>query len=403
MALTLTPTTILQGNLEAFRTLFPFIGRMGVDFSTAAPLRLDQTVIAHIRSLPSVSTYDGTTGYANGATSARTLLTDLPITIDSHKHVPVYVDHLNAISDQKDAVTGVYGDMAYGLGKAMVDSILAKAKGSNLSYSQTATTGNSDLDVIEQITTDLNTNGAAPRGRIGLVNSAVAQTLALDSRIGSRDYYGQLTGAGGLRMFRGVGGFEAIYEYPGLDDNNAAGQTFTTTHASELVNCAGHGFETGDRVRLTTSAADLPNGYAVDTTYYVIKVSDDTLKLASSDANATAGTAVSISDDGTGTHTITGYENVSGLFFESQAIALRAGIPSQSAELAQSMGVPQTMAMDVLTDPISGFPLAFIRWMQTGTMDVYFTVTSLWGSSVGRQAGAAAALTDRSAVLLRTA
>lgn len=401
MSTTLTPTTILQRVLEGHRTLFPFIGRMGVDFSTEAPLRLNQQVIAHVRSLPTAADYDGTTGYANGATSSRTLLTDLPITVDSHKHVPVYLDHLDAIKDQKDSFNGNLDGMAYVLGKAMVDSILDKCKGSNLSYSETETAANSDLDVIEAITTKMNGNGASPMGRVGLVSSAVAQAIALDNRIGSKDYYGQLTGPGGLRVFKGVGGFEAIYEYPGLDTNNAATQTFTAA-TTDICTAAAHGYSTGDRVRVS-SGTTLPAGLAAATTYYVIKLTADTFKLAASDALATAGTAVDVTDTGTGTHSIVGYENVTGLFYESQAIALRAGLPSQSAELARAMGIPQTMAMDSLTDPINGFSLAYIRWMQTGTMDLYATVASIWGSAVGRQAGAAAALTDRSACLLRSA
>lgn len=400
MSATLTPTLFLQQTLAAYRTLFPFIGRMGVDFS-AGPLFLNQTAKAHIRTLPTAAAYDATTGYANGATEARDLLTDLDILIDSHKHVPVKLDHLNAIADQKEALEGSIADTAYVLGKSMVDTITAKFKGSNLSYSATYSTANSDLDVIEEITTTLNTNGASPAGRIGLVSSAVAQTLALDSRVASRDYYGQLTGRGGLRRFTGVGGFEAIYEYPGLGANNAAGQTFTAA-TTDLCTATAHGFATGDRVRVS-SGTTLPAGLTADTTYYVIKVSADTFKLASSDANATAATAVNITDTGTGTHTIVGYENVSGIFFESQAIALRAGAPTQSAEIASMLGIPATMGMDRLSDPISGFTLALMKWMQPGTADLYISPTALWGSAVGRQAGTAGALTDKSAVLLRTA
>lgn len=402
MATTLTATTILQRTLQAFGARVPMLRAMSTDFSIDSPLHLDQQVIAHVRQNPTISTYDGTTGYANGATSARTLLVDLPITVDSHKHVPVYVDHLDAIKDSKDAFLGAQDSMGYVLGKAMVDSILAKAKGANLSYSETYSTANSDLDAISAITTKLNENGAAPTGRVGIVNSAVAATLELDSRVASKDYYGQLTGSSGLRVFRGIGGFEAIYEYPGFSANNAAGQTFTAA-TTDICTAAAHGFETGDRVQVSTSAADLPAGLSASTTYYVIKLTADTFKLATTDALATAGTAVDITDAGTGTHTITGYENVTGIFFESRAIALRAGIPARSTELAAAMGIPQTMAMDVLADPDSAFALAFIRWMNTGTMDLYATVTSLWGSSVGRQAGTAGAITDKAAVLLRSA
>lgn len=399
---TLTPTTILQRTLSAFGARAPMLRAMSVDFSADAPLQLDQTVIAHVRQLPTIANYDGTTGYANGATSARTLLVDVPITVDSHKHVPVYLDHLDAIKDQKDAFFGSQDSMGYVLGKAMVDSVLAKATGANLSYSETYSTANSDLDAISAITTKLNENGAAPTGRVGIVNSAVAATLELDSRVQSKDYYGVLTGSSGLRVFRGLGGFDAIYEYPGMSLNNAATQTFTAA-TTDICTATAHGLETGDRVQVSNSGGGLPTGLSASTTYYVIKLSANTFSLATTDALATAGTAIDITGAGTGTHSIIGYENVTGIFFEPRAIALRAGIPAQSAEIAAAMGIPQTMAMNSLADPDSGFPLAFIRWMQPGTMDLYATITSIWGSSVGRQAGAAAAITDKAAVLLRSA
>jgi hypothetical protein len=350
-----------------------------------------------------VSTYDPTTGYAYGANESQGLLVDLPITVDMHRHVPLIASHLYNIANQKETLSGAVADAVFVLGKTMVDSIAAKFISSNLSYSETETAVNSDVDVIEAVTTKMNGNGASPRGRIGIVNSSVAQALALDSRVGSKDYYGQQTGGTGLRVFRNVGGFAAIYEWPSLPSNNKAGQEFVTTHGSELCTAAAHGFKTGDRVRLTTSAADLPNGYAIDTTYYVIYVSANTFKLASSDANATAGTAVAISDDGTGTHTITGYENISGIFFEPAAIAVRAGVPAATNELAAQLGIPTAMSMEMMTDPNTGFSLAMMKWQQPGTANLYISPVSLWGSAVGRQAGAAAAITDKAACLLRTA
>lgn len=397
---TLSATLILQKTLSAYRTLFPMIGRMGTDFDDS-PLRLNDTVKAHIRSLPSAAAYDATTGYANGATEANTLLSDVDITVDNHKHVPIKLDHLNAIADQKEAFEGSIGDTAYVLGKTMIDSVLAKAKGSNFSYSATYTAANADADVLAEITENMNSNGASPAGRIGLVSPAVASTLSLDSRIASKDYYGALTGKSGLRAFYGVGGFEAIYEFPGLPSNNATGQTFTAA-TTDICTATAHGLKTGDRVRLTTTTT-LPAGLAASTTYYVIRLTADTFKLATTDANATAGTAVDVTDTGDGTHTVTGYENVIGFFFEAQAVAIRAGIPTVSNELAVSMGIPQTMAMERLRDPISGFSLALMKWMNPGTADLYISPTSIWGSALGRQAGAAGALTDKSGYLLRSA
>jgi hypothetical protein len=401
MATTLSTTLILQKTLSAYRTLFPFMGRMGTAFDDA-PLRLNDTVNAHIRTLPTAQSYDGTSGYQANGNSARSLLTDVPITVDNHKHVPILFEHLNLIKDQKDVYEGAIGDAAYILGKAMVDSILAKVKSSNISYGETYTAANSDLDAISAITTKMNGNGAMPTGRVGLVSSAVASSLELDSRVASKDYYGALTGSSGLRVFRGVGGFEAIYEYPNLPTNNAATQTFTAA-TTDICTANGHGYKTGDRVRVTTSAADLPAGLEVDTTYYVIYLTANTFKLASSDANATAGTAVDITDAGSGTHSIVGYENVIGLFFSPESIAVRAGIPAQTSELAAALGIPQVMLMESLRDPISGFALALMKWQAAGTADLWISPTAIWGSAIGRQAGAAGSMTDKGALILRSA
>jgi plastocyanin len=58
-------------------------------------------------------------------------------------------------------------------------------------------------------------------------------------------------------------------------------------------------------VRLTTSAADLPAGLALLTDYYLIAPDANHLKFATSLVNALAGTAINITDIGTGTHTVT--------------------------------------------------------------------------------------------------
>jgi len=93
---------------------------------------------------------------------------------------------------------------------------------------------------------------------------------------------------------------------------------------------------TGTRVRLTTTTT-LPAGLATATDYYVIRVTDSTFKLATSYANAIAGTAINITDAGTGTHTMTWllprYTNGAGvqaIFFNSNATAMGAATPNLS-------------------------------------------------------------------------
>ena len=73
----------------------------------------------------------------------------------------------------------------------------------------------------------------------------------------------------------------------------------TVTDASDLLTTtAAHGYITGDQVRV--GASSFPAGLDSSTLYYVIYDSATTFKLATSSANATAGTAIDITSAGSG-------------------------------------------------------------------------------------------------------
>lgn len=409
MSLQLTAELILQPTLAAFKKRFPFLFRMGVDFRGAAqPLKLNSQYIAHIRTLPSSAAYGTSTGYANGATSARGLLVDVPITVDKHKHVPLLWEHLHLIKDHKQTWQGAVEDAGYVLGKEAVDSVLRKGHGnSGFSHTVTDTVSNTDRDTLASIAELMNTNGASPFGRIGLVRSSVMTALMDDVDVKSRDYYGQMAGGSALRVLTNVEGFEAIYEYPDFPDNLS--YTFTGEADDDKLTIAGasasapHDFKTADKVRVSNSGGALPTGLSAATTYYVIYDSATTIKLATSEANALAGTAIDLTADGSGTQTIVGYDNTTGLFFENRAIATLYGVPGGTGEAASALGIPMSMRMDPFTEPESGLTMMLVGWQQPGMADVYVSPTMIWGSAVGRQSGAANTITDKAAVRLITA
>ena len=104
--------------------------------------------------------------------------------------------------------------------------------------------------------------------------------------------------------------------------------TSTTSIPSNLL--------TGTRVRCTTTTT-LPAPLATATDYYLIKVSDTTYKLATSYANAIAGTAIDITTTGTGTHTLnwllpryTNGAGVNAIIFNPAATAMGAATPNLS-------------------------------------------------------------------------
>lgn len=74
----------------------------------------------------------------------------------------------------------------------------------------------------------------------------------------------------------------------------------TTT---DIITITSHGYTTGMRARFSTTGT-LPAGLSVGTDYYLIAASSSTLKVATSAANALAGTAIDLTDDGTGTHRV---------------------------------------------------------------------------------------------------
>ena len=111
---------------------------------------------------------------------------------------------------------------------------------------------------------------------------------------------------------------------------------------------------TGTRVRLTTTTT-LPAPLATATDYYVIRVSDTTFKLATSYANAIAGTAIDITTTGTGTHTITWllprYTNGAGvqaIFFNPAATPMGAATPNLSLGYTNSAQVASRATPTVL-------------------------------------------------------
>lgn len=85
-----------------------------------------------------------------------------------------------------------------------------------------------------------------------------------------------------------------------------ASQTFTADAGTDLLTLAAQlkGLRTGNGVQVSTTGT-LPGGLAPATTYYWIRYSDTKGKLATSYANAIAGTAINITSAGSGTHTLT--------------------------------------------------------------------------------------------------
>lgn len=139
--------------------------------------------------------------------------------------------------------------------------------------------------------------------------------LLCDGSAVSRTTYAALFSA--ISTTFGVGNGSSTFNLPDLRGRVSLGAG-TGTYAESFANTAvttgtdlitisaagGKQLLNGMAVVLTTTGT-APTGLTAGNTYYVIAISSTTIKLASSLANAIAGTAIDITGQGTGTHTLT--------------------------------------------------------------------------------------------------
>lgn len=398
-AATLTPQQILLDVIAGFRKWFPGFGQIGTDLRQG-PLKLNMRHTAHIASIPATSTYDATTGYANGATNARSLLTDVGVMVNNHPTVPLKWLHLDQIKDIKQKWDECMSLAGYALAKSCVDAgIFGKLTTRYFSQELVTSIANFDYDVLAEATTALNNKGASPVGRILFVNSAVAQVLSVDARLISKDYAGQLLDGNGYRQWRNVGGFALIQEYPDLAANNGSTLTgVTATATTDVLAKTAHGLVTGDPVVLSAIGGGAA-GLSINTRYWAIKVDADSFKLATTYANAVAGTAIDVTSDSSSGHISLALKEALVAFAgDRRAFSFLAGMPDgMDNDFSDSLGIPRNTMFDRVVDPESGMPMAAAKWQVPGTADFHWVPTLVYGTNAGKELDTALAANSATA------
>lgn len=159
-------------------------------------------------------------------------------------------------------------------------------------------------------------SGAAPVGAVIPYAGSVAPSnwLLCDGSAVSRTTYASLFAITSTTF--GVGDGSTTFNLPDLRSRIPVGAgtgTKVATFASRsgnvitvtgLTNASNNEFQTGQAVVYVTSGTVI-TGLTSSTTYYVVRVSNTTFSLATSLANAIAGTVITLSSDGTGTQTFT--------------------------------------------------------------------------------------------------
>ena len=179
-------------------------------------------------------------------------------------------------------------------------------------------TGGSFINLLAQAATRFNDSSTNYVG-IAAPSSVTTYSLALPAAQGaasttlSNDGSGNLTwvataSAALLAQYSDIGNASNVRTATNtnlLGDISAStiNATVTMTIAAPgVVTWSGHPFVTGNKTYLTTTGA-LPTGLTASTTYYVVVVNSSTYSLATTYANAIAGTKITTSGSQSGTHT----------------------------------------------------------------------------------------------------
>jgi len=390
LCVTLTATEMLLDVIRAFRTRIPAAMLLGNEWRST-PLKYNGAYTAHIASVPTAESMASTYAAASGNV-ARDMLTDVDITVSSRYGTPLDWTNLTLISDRKNEYDKVIGGAGYALAKVFIDDLPSMARSEYFSYGTIETTAGFDNDTLGLITENLNTQGAYDEGRVLIVNSPVATSLAANAIVASRDYNGQFQKGSGYRQFRDISGFSLIQEYPSLSLNNGTALTAVTTDATggayeDMFTKTAHGLVTGQRVKAT----DFSAGTGLTTTggvYYVIRKTADVFQLATTVALAIAGTAYDVSADGTG-GVITPTENLVAFASDMSGIQFLAGPEDHSAQTAlmTQLGIPSVMGFETVTEPESGITMSAVGYQDSGTGNLRWIPMLLWGKVAGRKAG----------------
>lgn len=165
-------------------------------------------------------------------------------------------------------------------------------------------------------------------------------------------------------------------------------ETFTASSSSGILLTYTSDWSNYQKVRFTTTGT-LPANLSLNTDYWLVRVSATTARVATSYANALAGTVVNYGDAGTGTHTLTcrlpRYSDgagVNAIFFNPAATALGAGTPNLTLGYTNSAGTASRATPSTPSPPVGKTAASNSHVLYSGATGV-----GKFGPFVPRQAG----------------
>lgn len=394
-----SPQEILMEVADAFLNLAPAVRTLGGQWVNTG-VKKNKKYTGHIAG--AVTARDITTTLFPSAADPGSLLTDLDITASYAKGAPLTMDAITMAARDKNSYEKLVKGAAHSLASAFFNAGVSYAASQYCSYSAVYAAVDADMDMLSGVQTTLNENGALPYGRTMIVNSSYAGNLCNVTGIASRDFFGQQN-VSAIRAWRGIAGFDLVQEFPGLSNNNGSAITgIAAATSGNLYTKSAHGLVTGQRVQIN-SGWSASIGFSTNDYAYVIYASASTFQLATTLANALAGTAATVSNNATG-GSLTVKENIAGFATDGRGIEFVAGPLDLSAtdEMLELFGAQKVVSTTTVQHE-SGLVFGAVAAQDPSTGAVSWTPTLVFGFRAGRDSSTTIGdKTDKGIVLLRT-
>lgn len=174
----LTGDLVVQRALTLLKLSFPILSSISTDFSDQGA-DYGQTVNTRLRSIPAAATFVPGTGY----TAASATTTDVPVTINTHKGVPITFNANELASTNRDLFGEQSEGAHYALGKVLVDALYALLTVANFANETVSTLNDFARSKVSSMATALYTRGVPDMGRFLLLAPTYFDKLQSDSSI----------------------------------------------------------------------------------------------------------------------------------------------------------------------------------------------------------------------------
>jgi len=175
---TIAGDLVVQRALTLLKLSFPALSAISTDFSDEN-VKFGQEVVSRIRTIPEVANYVPGTGYA----TQNAVTTDVSVTINNHKGVPIIFNANELASTSRD----LFGEQAegahYALGKVLMDAVYALITPTNFENETVSAAADFNRSKVSSMATALFMRGVPGMGRFLILSPTYFDKLGNDAAI----------------------------------------------------------------------------------------------------------------------------------------------------------------------------------------------------------------------------